>query len=82
VSGEDGTGTILNPACGQTSYSVKISAVGEISGTARVFDNGCNEMAVRVFGEVHGGRLQLTVGIHNGNGSTYVMLTRKGTGAG
>ena len=82
VSGGDGSGTILNPVCGQTSYSLTISSAGEISGGARVFDNGCNEVAVRVFGEVRGGSIQLTFGLHNGHGGTYVMLTRKETGAG
>jgi hypothetical protein len=82
VSGGNGLGSILNPACGQTSYSMTISSGGEISGTARVFDNGCKETEVRVFGEVHGGSIQLTMGLHNGNGGSYVVLTRKGTGAG
>ena len=77
VSGGDGHGIILNPVCGQTSYSVTVSSDGEISGAAQVFDNGCMEIAVRVFGEVHGGRIQMTVGLHNGHGGSYVMLTRK-----
>ena len=67
IAGMTATGTYNTPRCGDSPLTLKVSASGEVSGDATLFDTNCGKFPSSARGRVVNKQLQLSFSAAGGN---------------